>query len=241
MSQFDNQDFNRSEVRRKKRMNTILNVAIGLVALLIVVISASMFMGGNDDSAAVNDNQETEGIENNENESNEDNTIEADMNESSDNNDGNDQETADNEAASEDGDGSNQNGSDDQADIDEGNSSNNDEGSNNENAGGTGESEVSEGDWGPIGTVQDEPFTAVYDRDHVNWEEMTRALEYAMNVDEDDMIIEWLGNGGDHETAVGTVSLRDDRSEAYEITLSWVENEGWMPIEKEELSSNPYY
>ncbi|AOM82513.1 YrrS family protein [Salisediminibacterium beveridgei] len=237
MSEFDNQDFNRSEVRRKKRMNTILNVAIGLVALLIVVISASMFMGGNDDSVAVNDDQDIEEIENNENEQNEENTIDADIDESSDENN---QENVDNESSSDENVEANENGSNDQTENENDTSSNNDEGSNNESAAGNSNGEVTEGEWGPIGTVQDEPFTAVYDRDHVNWEEMTRALEYAMNTDEEDMIIEWLGNGGDHETAVGTVSLREDRSEVYEITLSWVENEGWMPTEKEQLSSNPY-
>ncbi|UTW70711.1 DUF1510 family protein [Anaerobacillus sp. HL2] len=28
------------------------------------------------------------------------------------------------------------------------------------------------GQWKPIGTVQAEPFTAVYNKDHINWEEM---------------------------------------------------------------------
>lgn len=237
MSQNDSQDFNRSEVRRKKRMNTILNVAIGIVALLIIVISASMFMGGNDEPVAVDNDQETEENEQNENDEND---VDLDIEEPTDQNTENDQETTENESESDQENNLNTNSSNNQTESNDGTESNEDETNTDTNTNTNGNNTVSEGEWGPIGTVQDEPFTAVYDRDHVNWEEMVRALEYAMNRSEDEMIIEWLGNGGDHQTAVGTVSMREDRSEAYEITLSWVENEGWMPVEKEELSSNPY-
>lgn len=229
MSNHTNQGLNRAEIRKEKKKNMILNIAIGVVALLIVVISASMFIGGDDEPAAVHNQNEEENVNDNEQEVNEPENGENEAEETAPvNEDEGTEEQAENAAS--------ENAS---ADIDDGSA---DEASDNANDSdvSTETTEVAEGDWGPIGTVQEEPFTAVYDRDHVNWDEMTRALEYAMNRSEDELIIEWLGNGGDHQTAEGTVSLRENRSEAYRITLSWVENEGWMPVAKEELSTNPY-
>lgn len=233
MSDHTNQGLNRAEVRKEKKKNMFLNLAIGIVALLIVVISASMFIGGDDDQVAVdNDNEAEENLNVNENEEeiNEQNNGENETGETASGNNGDSgiEEESDNAGADS-----------ESADIDDGSSANN-EGTANDEDSSAETAEVTEGDWGPIGTVQEEPFTAVYDRDHVNWDEMVRALEYAMNRSENEMIIEWLGNGGDHQTAEGTVSLRENRSEAYQITLSWVENEGWMPVTKEELSTNPY-
>lgn len=96
-----------------------------------------------------------------------------------------------------------------------------------------------DGEWEPIGTVQEEPFIAVYDKNHVNWEEMTRALQYATGIG-DDIVIWWLGNGGDHLSAEGYVSDSVNKDTPYKVRLQWVTNRGWKPVSVEQLNENPY-
>lgn len=95
------------------------------------------------------------------------------------------------------------------------------------------------GPWEPIGTNQKEPFTVVYKKDHQNWKEMTRALQYATGLD-DSMIIWYLGNGGDHKSVVGTVSDIANEDQPYEVRLEWVERKGWKPVSVQQLEKNKY-
>lgn len=99
--------------------------------------------------------------------------------------------------------------------------------------------QVENGQWEPVGTVQSEPFVAVFEKDHINWQEMTKAFQYATALG-DDMIIWWVENGGDHQSAVGIVSAFENKDTPYKVHLEWVENEGWRPVNVESLSENEY-
>ncbi|WP_444685089.1 YrrS family protein [Alkalicoccus luteus] len=245
----------RQNVKKKQRMNSILNISIGLVALLIVVVSVSLFTGGSDEAAEqdgasqeVADSADNGDINLNggENEnSNENESINIDLN-----NEENENNEAENNASNETN--TNENNAND-SNENNANNDNNDANENNSNDRGGNEADLTEnddayntdqnGDWGPIGTVQEEPFEPVFDRSHVNWDEMVRAIVYAADLpnDEDDLIIWRLENGGSPQTAVGTVSERGtDYSNPYQVELEWVENEGWMPVGVDRLSSNPY-
>ncbi|NJP36544.1 DUF1510 family protein [Bacillus luteus] len=237
-------------------MNSILNISIGLVALLIVVVSVSLFTGGTDeaaeqdgasqevaDSADNGDINLNGGSENGNNEENE--SINIDLNNDENDNDGDTNEAGNNNADE------NEAGNNNEANVNDDNNENNSSNENNDRGGNEADltenddayNTDQEGDWGPIGTVQEEPFEPVFDRSHVNWDEMVRAIVYAADLpnDEDDLIIWRLENGGSPQSAVGTVSERGtDYSSPYQVELEWVENEGWMPVDVSRLSSNPY-
>lgn len=102
------------------------------------------------------------------------------------------------------------------------------------------ESEIVYGDWRPVGTVQEEPFTAVYEKEHINWAEMEKAFRYATGLSEDEMITWRIGNGGDHKSAIGIVSDSANASTPFRVRIEWVTNEGWMPVEVEVVDENPY-
>ncbi|OIJ16628.1 hypothetical protein BKP37_05180 [Anaerobacillus alkalilacustris] len=95
------------------------------------------------------------------------------------------------------------------------------------------------GEWKPIGTVQEEPFSAVYSKEHINWKEMTQAFQYATGLGED-MTIWHVGNGGDHQSAVGIVADATTRATPYQVRIEWVTNGGWMPVSVQQLDENPY-
>lgn len=88
-----------------------------------------------------------------------------------------------------------------------------------------------EGEWQPIGTIQEEPHVVTFEKDSIDWQEMVAAIESVVNID--DMVIHWLGNGGEQK-AVGTVS-NQDKTENYRVYISWVMNEGWQPTRVEQL------
>lgn len=96
-----------------------------------------------------------------------------------------------------------------------------------------------DGQWEPIGTTQLEPFAADFTRDSVNWQEMERALKYAIGTEEK-ITIWWLGNGGDHLSAEGVVSTPQHASTPYRVRLEWVTEKGWKPVSVEQLENNPY-
>jgi len=91
--------------------------------------------------------------------------------------------------------------------------------------------EAVEGNWHPIGTIQEEPHDVTFNKQSTDWEEMVRAIESVVKLD--DMIIHWLGNGGEQK-AIGTVSS-SDKSEIYRVFISWIANEGWQPTRVEQL------
>lgn len=228
MTQYGDYQPRRSDMRKKRRMNMILNSAIGLVVVAIIFFGASLIFGGDSEPVSVDDTDQEENDE----------ELSGDLEESEEQADEDEMNEDNNVGANPDGDNDIDLESESDSDVNgtEEDADENKEEEENENEQG---SSVGEGEWEPIGTVQEEPFSAVYDRDHINWDEMTEALQYATNLG-DDMTIWRIRNGGDHQSAIGTVSNYENRATPYEVRLEWVTNEGWMPVSVEQLDHNPY-
>ncbi len=101
------------------------------------------------------------------------------------------------------------------------------------------ELEAADGEWEPVGTEQTGEFNHDFEKGTTNWNEMERALRYATGLD-DNMIVWWIKNGGSPTTAIGYVSAPDEQGTPYEVKIEFIEGEGWKPLEKEKLASNPY-
>ncbi|RID83968.1 DUF1510 family protein [Mesobacillus zeae] len=91
-----------------------------------------------------------------------------------------------------------------------------------------------DGNWEPVGTVQDEHPSAVYDKNSVDWQEMLKAISSATGVDSSNMTVLWLGNNGGPNSAAGTISANDS-GEKYKVEIEWVDGKGWKPVGVEEL------
>jgi hypothetical protein len=206
------EDYYGSSARRykqkRKKVDKILNISIGIVIFLILLVGGQFLLGGKSSEKAVGDQIEEQ-----------------------------DEPVIDDEEVEE------PNNEDASSDLvepteeteDEANPANESE----TTEAGEAESSSQSGGWKPIGTVQQEPFAAVYQKDHVNWGEMTRAFQVATGLG--DNIILWrVGNGGDHQSAVGYVSDAATRTTPYKVRIEWVTNEGWMPVSVEQLDENPY-
>ncbi|KFN15111.1 hypothetical protein DJ94_992 [Bacillus pseudomycoides] len=61
-----------------------------------------------------------------------------------------------------------------------------------------------------------------------DWNEMKKAISYAVDVSESQLIYDFIGNNGTNK-AYGNV--RDKQSnKKYKVYIDWIENKGWKPV-----------
>lgn len=87
--------------------------------------------------------------------------------------------------------------------------------------------------WEPIGTQQSEPHVINYDDGSQDRLEMQEAVSQATNVNESDMIVNWVGNDGDQK--VTSTVTQSSTGTIYKVYLQWVTKEGWKVNRVEEL------
>ncbi|MBW3496264.1 YrrS family protein [Bacillus sp. FDAARGOS_1420] len=82
--------------------------------------------------------------------------------------------------------------------------------------------------WKPIGTEQGAKPAMKFKEGTVDWNEMKKAISYAVDVPEGQLIFDFIGNNGENK-AYGNV--RDKQSnKKYKVDIAWVENQGWKPV-----------
>ncbi|HDR4371013.1 TPA: DUF1510 family protein [Bacillus cereus] len=81
--------------------------------------------------------------------------------------------------------------------------------------------------WKPIGTEQGAKPDMKFKEGTVDWSEMKKAISYAVDVPESQLIFDFIGNNGNNK-AYG--NIRDKQSnKKYKVNIDWVENQGWKP------------
>ncbi|WP_420685907.1 YrrS family protein [Bacillus cereus] len=81
--------------------------------------------------------------------------------------------------------------------------------------------------WKPIGTKQGAKPEMKFKEGTVDWNEMKKAISYAVDVPESQLIFDFIGNNGNNK-AYGNV--RDKQSnKKYKVDIDWKENQGWKP------------
>ncbi|MBO1580670.1 YrrS family protein [Bacillus sp. XF8] len=82
--------------------------------------------------------------------------------------------------------------------------------------------------WKPIGTEQGTKPAMQFKEGTTDWNEMKKAISYAVDVPESQLIYDFIGNNGTNK-AYGNV--RDKQSnKKYKVYIDWVENKGWKPV-----------
>jgi cytoskeletal protein RodZ len=183
----------------KRKQNRFLNIAIGLVFLLIVVVAFNLFSGDENETASTNETEQSS-------EKNDSNNKSIEMETEKD-------DSAQSEQKEEDS------RSEEETDAETGTE---EEASIEPEGGGP------KGPWEPIGTTQAEPHQKSYDDQSQDWKEMVQALSYATDIPEGQMTIFWLGNGGGPDLSKGTVQSKTDGAK-YDVILQWIPEKGWQP------------
>ncbi|MDF2085438.1 YrrS family protein [Bacillus pseudomycoides] len=81
--------------------------------------------------------------------------------------------------------------------------------------------------WNPVGTEQGAKPAMQFKEGTTDWNEMKKAISYAVDAPESQLIYDFIGNNGTNK-AYGNV--RDKQSnKKYKVYIDWVENKGWKP------------
>ncbi|USK63383.1 YrrS family protein [Peribacillus frigoritolerans] len=223
---------------QKRKVNKIYNIAITIVSILIVIVAVSIFLSddGTDSKKATTEPKqvaETEkgkvvdkpaGKEEETDSEKEDAVGDSEATEE-------DAEKEDSKATEEDA----EEKAEDDADPEKAGDAElvEVEGSGDGNVASTYTSES----WKPVGTEQSGEHTTSFEKGSVDWNEMSKAIASGAGIDEGNMKLWWLQNGGSPTTAIGTVS-EGDNPKTFRVYIEWVDGSGWKPVKVEELKTN---
>ncbi|MFC4320875.1 YrrS family protein [Litchfieldia salsa] len=91
--------------------------------------------------------------------------------------------------------------------------------------------------WKPVGTNQTGPHTIVYDKGTPDRLEMEQAISYALGYENSSDLTVWeLARDAENRVAA-TISTKDN-SRVYRVYIEWVNEKGWMPLKIDELRKN---
>lgn len=214
----------RYQKRKNNRLsNRILNIAITVVAALILFLGGSLlvnFFSSSEDATAPEPETnigETGG---------DGEAINEDEETASDSEDGTEDEsgnTEDDEATEED---------DDLEGTEEEEGTNEDEDDEEQSDSAT----LAEGD--VLETEQTNPTPNDFSSSGENWNEMVQAIYQATGLNSSTSELMWLGNGGSTTSSIGTL-LEYSTGLYYQVHLEWEENQGWRIGQVTEHQSNP--
>lgn len=81
--------------------------------------------------------------------------------------------------------------------------------------------------WKPVGTEQGQSPAMTFQKGSVDWNEMNKAIAYAIDIPVEQLAIQRIGNNG-KQKAYGRVTDKQTGNK-YNVNIDWVENEGWKP------------
>ncbi|MFD0768113.1 YrrS family protein [Bacillus sp. CGMCC 1.60114] len=81
--------------------------------------------------------------------------------------------------------------------------------------------------WKPVGTEQGQSPAMTFQQGSADWNEMKKAIAYAIDIPEDQLVYNRIGNNG-KQKAYGKVTDKQT-GKKYHVNIDWVENEGWKP------------
>ncbi|WP_053364171.1 YrrS family protein [Bacillus sp. FJAT-27251] len=215
------------KLTKRRKTNLILNSLIAIVLLLIIFVSVNIFFGDSqsgeqaENTAPAQEETETGG---NGQQSGSGESDAAGSNED--------------DAADENGNSSGEEENEEQNEDQNAEEGNDEEGKPVVTEGGSSpdvKQTIVDPSWEPVGTSQSGEHAAVYDKNHVDWQEMLEAISYATGIDQGNMTVWFLGNNGGPNSAAGTVSEKG-ANQKYRVAIEWVDNEGWKPVKVEELN-----
>jgi len=206
------------KISKKRKVNRIYNILLGIVILAIIVVLVAIFSGNDEENQAIP--AEEKSVQQEENTSNN----ETESNRKTDNSDTDEKDNEEQEEETNTEELTEVESLENATIVNNGNDSNVEKTYENEN-------------WQPVGTIQTGEHVTDFTKDATDWNEMKKALAYGAGLDENNIILYWLGNGGAANKATGTISPKD-KSATYRVYIEWVDGSGWKPYKVEQLKVN---
>lgn len=88
--------------------------------------------------------------------------------------------------------------------------------------------------WEVTPTKQKGEHVSSYDRNHIDYKEKLETFLNAVNLTEQETIFWSVRNNGSTTKSKAVLSTRD-KTKMYRVSIEWVDNEGWKPVQVERL------
>ncbi|MBA2173510.1 YrrS family protein [Halobacillus locisalis] len=95
--------------------------------------------------------------------------------------------------------------------------------------------------WKPLQTEQtiEGEHRITYDTESQDWVEMEQVVRDVTGLTKDNMITQYIGNGGTPNKAIATVYNKNNKDEVYRVYLEWIEGTGFQAQQMDELNQVP--
>ncbi|MEK4426347.1 YrrS family protein [Solibacillus sp. FSL K6-1523] len=90
--------------------------------------------------------------------------------------------------------------------------------------------------WLAYPTEQTGEHVSTFEKGHIDYEEKLKAIFSVLDIEQQNSIVWRVGNNGNAQSAIATVHSKD-KEKIYRVSIEWVDNEGWKPIQYEVLNS----
>lgn len=90
--------------------------------------------------------------------------------------------------------------------------------------------------WPAYPTAQTGEHVSTYEKGHIDYEEKLKAIFSVIDLQQENSIVLRVNNNGSAENAIAVVTSMD-KEQKYRVSIEWVDNEGWKPIQVEVLST----
>ncbi|MEC2373605.1 YrrS family protein [Bacillus thuringiensis] len=192
------------EKQQNRRQKAIFNIAFTLILVTVGIVTYQLFTASNTSKKAIAQDKETAKIEEKKTEDKETAKIE-------------EKKTEDKEAAQ----------LEEKSKAEKSVKTNGNENNEEEKAASQEKGSQTNPSWKPIGTEQGAKPEMKFKEGTVDWSEMKKAISYAVDVPESQLIFDFIGNNGNNK-AYGNVRDKQNNKK-YKVNIDWVENQGWKP------------
>ncbi|MEK5185694.1 YrrS family protein [Solibacillus sp. FSL W7-1324] len=90
--------------------------------------------------------------------------------------------------------------------------------------------------WPAYPTAQTGNHVSTYEKGHIDYEEKLKAIFSVIDLQQENSIVLRVNNNGSAESAIAVVTSMD-KEQKYRVSIEWVDNEGWKPVQVEVLST----
>ncbi|MFJ7557321.1 YrrS family protein [Bacillus thuringiensis] len=205
------------EKQQNRRQKAIFNIAFTLVLVTVGIVTYQLFTPSNTSTKAIAQEKKVKKIEEKKTEDKETAKIEEKKTEDKETAKIEEKKTEDKEAAQ----------LEEKSKAEKSVKTNGNENNEEEKAASQEKSSQTNPSWKPIGTEQGAKPEMKFKEGTVDWSEMKKAISYAVDVPESQLIFDFIGNNGNNK-AYGNVRDKQNNKK-YKVNIDWVENQGWKP------------
>ncbi|MEK5077427.1 YrrS family protein [Solibacillus sp. FSL W7-1436] len=90
--------------------------------------------------------------------------------------------------------------------------------------------------WPAYPTAQTGEHVSTYEKGHIDYEEKLKAIFSVLDLQQENSIVLRVNNNGSTESAIAVVTSMD-KEQKYRVSIEWVDNEGWKPVQVEVLTT----